>query len=134
MRSREVLRWSTSPQDALKHVKKLVAAWPHANPPNAAGWAASLAAALEPYPLGLVDECCDPRTGLAQHREFPPTVAAVTEWCNRRLTYHRGIVRWADQEAAKRPEFPAEHRQGMLKRLQNLLHGLFDKPQQQAAE
>ena len=87
------LKWSTSPQDALKATKQLIGAWPHANPPDPAGYAASLAAALAAYPLGLVQECCDPRTGLAKTREFPPTVQSINEWCDRRLAYHRGAIR-----------------------------------------
>jgi len=47
---------------------------------------------LAQYPLGIVRECCDPRYGLARAREFPPTVACIVEWCDRRLEFHRN---WA---------------------------------------
>lgn len=131
--SKAILKWSTSPQQALTLTKRLLGAWPHANPPDPIGYARSIAETLSQYPLGLVEECCDPRTGLAKAREFPPTVASIVEFCDRRLAYHRGMARWADKKASERPEFSAEHRAGMLRRWQELLRGLWQKPQQEAA-
>lgn len=130
-KSATILKWSTSPQEALKAAKMLVGSWPNARPPDADGWAASLAAALAAYPLGLVQECCDPRTGLAKTREFPPTVASINEWCEKRLKYHRGMVGWAAMKKADEPQFSETHERGMLERLQDLMHGLFDKKPQQ---
>lgn len=112
-------------------VKKLLSAWPHARPPNPAGYAASLAAVLEGYPLGVVEECCDVRTGLARHREYLPTPAAIVEWCDRRVTFHRGMVKWGERVKPER-QFSDEHRKSMLERLKSLVHGLFDKPQGEA--
>lgn len=126
-KSKEILKCATSRQAAVKQAKQLLRSWPHANPPDPAGYAEAIATTLAQYPLGLVEECCDVRTGLAKSREFPPTVAAVTDWCDRRLIYHRGIVKWGDRKAAERPEFPEAHRQSMLKRLQDLMHGIFKK-------
>lgn len=128
------IRYATSPQQAAIEAKKLTAAWPHARPPDAAGYAASLAAVLAQYPLGVVQECCDPRTGLARSREFPPTPAAIVEWCDRRVTYHRGMVKWGERSGAQRAEetrFSDDHRKSMLDRLQSLMRGLF---KQEAAE
>lgn len=85
----EILRSSTSPQTALKAAKRLVSAWPYSSPPDPEGYAAALAAALAGYPLGIVEECCDPRTGLARVREYAPTVASIVEWCDNRMIYHR---------------------------------------------
>lgn len=135
-RSIVTLKWSTSPQEALKATKQLIGAWPHANPPDPAGYAASLAAALAAYPLGLVQECCDPRTGLAKTREFPPTVQSINEWCDRRLAYHRGAIKHGEikaAEAADEAKFTDDHRKSMLGRLQDLMHGLFRQSQQEAA-
>ena len=56
---------------------------PHANPPNPGAYSLSIAKTLEKYPLGVAEECCDPQTGLARSREFPPTVACIVEWCER---------------------------------------------------
>jgi hypothetical protein len=127
-KSKAILQCATSRLDALKQAKRLIQSWPHANPPDPVGYAQAIAETLAQFPLGLVEECCDPRTGLAREREFPPTVAAVVDWCNRRLTYHRGMVKWAEQKAVERPEFPEEYRRSMLKRLQDLLHGMFKQP------
>ena len=123
------LQWSTSPQEALKAAKRLAGSWPHARPPDPEVWAASLAAALSNYPLGVVQECCDPRVGLARSREFPPTVACIVEWCDVRVKRHRGAIIHAKQEAAAKVEkrqYTDEHGQTMLQRLSKLMHNLFD--------
>jgi hypothetical protein len=123
--------------DALKQAKRLIQSWPHANPPDPGGYAQAIAETLAQYPRGLVEECCDPRTGLARNREFPPTVAAIVEWCDKRLAYHRGMVRWSNFAEHENPNinrFSPEHRMSMLKRLQDLMRGLFRKSQAEAAE
>jgi hypothetical protein len=125
-RSTIAIRYVTSPQEAIKAARRLTGSWPHARPPDPDGYAASLAAAFAAYPLGVVEECADPRVGLARSREFPPTVAAIVEWCDRRLTYHRGMVKWG-QNIVEEPAFSDEHRKTMLERLKALMHGLFDR-------
>lgn len=128
-RSAMAIKYATSPQEALRQVKRLVSSWPHARPPDPEGWAASLAATLAQYPLGVAQECCDPRVGLAKKREFPPTVVAIDEWCKRRLDYHRGMVKWnRDEQHAKahpKQTFSAEHQGGMIKKVQALMHRVF---------
>ena len=128
-RSEIALRYATTENEAAKQAKKLVAAWPHARPPDADGWALSLAAALAAYPLGVVQECCDPRIGLAQKREFVPTVAAIVEWCDKRVIYHRGMMKWGERIKPE-PEFSDDHRKGMLARLQELMRGLLKRGQE----
>jgi len=131
------LQCATSPQEALKAAKRLAGSWPHARPPDPDGWAASLAAALSDYPLGVVQECCDPRIGLARAREFPPTVASIVEWCDTRVKQHQGAIIWGRKQADDQREeavFTDAHRQTMLQRLSKLMHGLFDKPAEQAPE
>lgn len=132
-----MLKWSTSPPAALKAVKQLLAAWPHLNVPDPAGYGASLGAVLEQYPLGVVGECCDVRTGLAREREFPPTPKAIIDWCDVRVKQHQGAIIWSRQEAAAKREeriFTDEHRESMLQRWSKLLHRLIDKqPQHQEA-
>lgn len=88
----EALKFTTSPQAAIKAAKQLVGCWPHARPADPETYAAALAAVLAQYPAGVVAECCDPRVGLARKREFPPTVACVVEWCDERVEFHR---RWS---------------------------------------
>ena len=91
-KSSEMLKCETSPPAALKAAKQLVGCYPHAKPPDPEIYAGALAAVLAQYPLGLVEECCDPRCGLARKREFPPTVACVVEWCDSRLKYHQTMA------------------------------------------
>lgn len=128
LKSKAALRYAISAQMALMQAKKLTSAWPHARPPDPDGYAASLAAVLAGYPLGVVEECCDPRTGLARSREFPPTVAAVVEWCDRRVKHHRGMVKWGERIRPE-AEFSDEHRKSMLNRLQALMHTVLKRSQ-----
>ncbi len=132
----EILQYATSPQQATKAAKQLLGCFPHARPPDMETYAGAIAAVLAGYPLGVVEECCDPRTGLARSREFPPTVAVVVEWCDKRLLYHR---QWAVYVPAKKtPEydgrqFNADHRKTMLERLQGLMEPFRRKSQRQVA-
>jgi hypothetical protein len=91
---------STPDSVALKAAKTLVRQWPHARPPDADAWQIAIGAKLSTYPPMIVEECCDPRTGLATVREFPPTVQAVTDWCDHRLQYHRN---WANYRPVNKP-------------------------------
>lgn len=135
--STEALRWSTSALAALQAAKGLIRQWPHADPPDAQGWAGSIAAALQEYPVGVVEECV---RMLPRAREFPPTVAAVTEWCDRRLKQHQGAIIGARKAAAERVEadraarFSEPHRLGMLKRLQDLMRGILTHQRAREAE
>lgn len=89
---------------ALKAAKALVRQWPHARAPDFDDWQIAIAAALAMYPPGIVAECADPRYGLAKVREFPPTVAAVHEWCAGRVEYYARWAHW--QPLARREEKP----------------------------
>lgn len=95
---------------ALEAAKALVRQWPHARPPDADAWQIAIGAKLSTYPPAIVEECCDPRVGLATVRDFPPTVQAVTEWCDARLQYHRN---WANyrpvQKRIEKPDPPVKH-------------------------
>jgi hypothetical protein len=111
------VRYSISPQQAAEFGKQLVGQWPHANPPNPETYSLSIAKTLEKYPLGVVEECCDPQTGLARFREYPPTVAAVVEWCELRTRAYVAI-------SQRRPPTPEvvhseEHCATMRERLRN---------------
>ena len=95
------VRYSTSPQRAAELGKQLVGQWPHANPPNPGAYSLSIAKTLEKYPLGVAEECCDPQTGLARHREFPPTVACIVEWCERKTAAYVAVSRRGPPEPEK---------------------------------
>lgn len=104
--SRKILQCSTSPQQALGEAERLIGQWPHARPPDPKTYSAAIAATLAGYPLGIVQECCDPRKGLARTREFPPTIAAVIEWCDRRLEHHKAVAAYKGNQRSARVEVP----------------------------
>lgn len=124
-----------SPADAIKAAKQLIGLWPHAKPEDPEVYIGGLASALAQYPLGLVHECVDPRRGLAREREFPPTVACVVEWCDRRLLFHQTLAAFNGLPARREePDYSSEHRATMLQRLSKLMHDTFDAKPAQAAE
>lgn len=120
----------------------MLGCFPHARPPDAETYAGAIATVLAGYPLGVVEECCDPRTGLARSREFPPTIAAVVEWCDARTVHHQRwaayvpvkVTRQYDGSELLREEFSPEHRKTMLERLQGLMEPFRRKPHREAAE
>lgn len=131
-----MVRYSTSRPQALEQARKLVGCYPHARPPDGEGYANALADIFEQYPLGIVQECCDARTGIARSREFPPTVAAVVKWCDITLGAYRNLA--VMKLPAPEKVFSEEHCQTMRERLSKLrlskfMHGMFDK-QSVAAE
>jgi hypothetical protein len=82
---------------------------------------------LAQYPLGLVNELCDPRTGLARMREFSPTVACVVEWLDARLKHHQILARGKPLPAKPpEPDYSDAHRRAMLARLKAAIHSAFD--------
>jgi hypothetical protein len=123
IKSREILSSATSPQEAYKAAKQLVGCWPHAKPPDPQGYADGLAAVLAQYPLGLVQECVDPRTGLARSREFPPTVACVVEWCDKRLAYHQSVAEWKDPQRIDH-KTARKAQTGIMVAIRGILHTL----------
>ena len=114
------------PSTALEKARDLIKQWPHARPPDPEGWVTSLAAVLAKYPPVLVDECIDPRVGLALVREFPPTVACVAEWCDKKLSLHQALAGFKGMpQPYTEPDYDDNHRQGMLARLQGLMREIF---------
>lgn len=101
---------TTSPSVALKAAKQLVGCFPHARPPEPETYAAALGATLAQYPPAIVAECVDPRVGLARTREFPPTVAAIVEWCDARLRYYESLSKYQAREQKPEPVFTDEDR------------------------
>lgn len=122
--SKVALAQRISPRQAAEFGQMLIGQWPHANPPNPQAYSLSIAKTLEKYPLGVVGECCDPTVGLASTREYVPTVAAVTEWCDRRVKRHTGAIIHANKVAGE-VEYSDDHRKTMLGRLRDLWKGLL---------
>src|SRR6266487_1108628 len=127
-RAQIILKAVTSPQEAIRAAKQLVGCFPHAKPLDPEVYAGSLAAVLAQYPLGVVKECVDPRTGLARNREFPPTVYSVVVWCDDRLQHHKKFANYvAIGEPRQEKDFSPEHCENMLARLSKLMHEVFDR-------
>lgn len=140
-KSRAILQCETSPQQALAAAERLIGCWPHARPPDPKTYSAAISAALAGYPLGLVQECCDPRTGLARTREFPPTVAAIVEWCDERLAWHHAVAKYVARQQQAEPQFSEEYRRTMLQRIAEIprryfrsVQGAIAAPTAEAAE
>lgn len=126
--SKAALRLPVSQEEAARLGKQLIGLWPHANPPNPQAYSLGITRTLQKYPLGVVEECCDPAAGLASTREYIPTVAAVTEWCERRVKRHQGAIIHARNVAAD-VAYSEEHRKTMLGRLRDLWKSLKLVPQ-----
>lgn len=110
----------TSPSFALRAAKQLVGSFPHARPPEPEIYAGALGATLAQYPLAVVQECVDPRGGLARKLRFPPTVADVVEWCDSRLAYYRAMATYQPREQKPDREFTDEERRLAREFLANL--------------
>jgi hypothetical protein len=87
------------PSEALKAAKRLIGQWPSTKPISAEDWIEGIARTLSIYPAPIAEQCVDPVYGLAAKRDFPPTVFAVREWCDRRQTHFRN---WANYRPAPR--------------------------------
>jgi hypothetical protein len=111
--------------------KRLIGQWPHVRPADPEIYVASIAAVLAGYPLGLVQECCDPRHGLARRAEFL-TIAAVVEWCDRRLEFHQSVagyqgrIKATEARMAKYVDAPSDEKQaGLISRMISGVVGLL---------
>lgn len=121
-----MIQSSTSPQQAFSAAEQLLGQWPHAKPPNPKTYSAAIAATLAAYPPGIVQECCDPRKGLARTREFPPTVAAIIEWCDLRLAHHIAVAAYQGN-ARPREVIEEQISPEQKSAFGGLLNGLLDK-------
>jgi hypothetical protein len=117
------VRYSTSRRQALEQARKLIGCYPHSRPPDVDAYANALADVLEQYPFGVVEECCNPRTGIVRRREFPPTIACIVQWCD----LYTGAAMNLARLGPPKPEqtFSDEHCRSMRQRLQALMHNLL---------
>ncbi len=73
----------------------------------------SVALVLIDYPLALVEECVDPRRGLARKSPFL-AISGLIEWLDDRLEFYKGLAAWRGQVEQTRPELtPAECDKGL---------------------
>lgn len=118
MEAKAALQCATSPQAALALAEKLIGCWPHARPPDPKTYSAAVSATLAGYPLKVAQECADPRVGLAREREFPPTVAALVAWCDKRLAFYEAVAKYTGRSVAlPAPEYTEEHCAEMRERI-----------------
>lgn len=111
--ARGLLSRPTTPKQAADAAKRLVGNFPNLKPDDPARFIASLADILGDYPLGLVEECCDPR-GLAKRVEFL-SIKSLTGWMDTRLEFYQSLAGWQDRVAPARPELSeAECGKGLL--------------------
>lgn len=104
-----ILAQPCTPAQASKAAKTLTGAFAHLRPDNPETFIASIAAVLAQYPLGLVEECCDPRRGLARSIEFL-SVKAIVEWCDTRLAFHQALAAYVAPKRREEPELTHEER------------------------
>jgi hypothetical protein len=81
------------PSEALKATKQIVGSYAHLKPDQPEIFLASIAAVLAQYPWGIVEECADPRKGIARTVEFL-SVAKVADWCDERLAFYQSAARY----------------------------------------
>lgn len=62
-----------------------------------------MAAVLSVYPLPIVEECCDPRVGLASKVIFF-SIAELTDWLARRLEFYQSVAAYQRPPAARQIE------------------------------
>lgn len=116
--------------DVIRAASRLIGSVPHGKPADPETYAAAISAALADYPIGVIEECCDPRTGLVRKLDYLPTVKQVIDWCDSRLDYHRKMANWRPREPEPPPlQFSDEHRRTMLGKLVELFRGMKERRQ-----
>lgn len=134
MEAKGIVQCGTSPQAALALAEKLIGCWPHAKPPDPKTYSAAVSATLAGYPLKVAQECADPRVGLAREREFPPTVAAIVTWCDKRCAYYQALAAWnPPAPALPAPEYSEEHCAAMREKIAEIPKVYF-RPMSAAAK
>ncbi len=122
--SRVVLSSTTSATEAAKAAKQLIGSYAHMKPGDPDVFVASIAAVLSQYPLGIVQECADPRSGVARKVKFL-SVAELVEWLDDRLENHRALASYKPRPPAlPAPVFTEEHKATMRAKLTELFRWL----------
>jgi hypothetical protein len=89
---------------------------------------AALAAVLADYPLGLVSECADPRTGIARTLKFL-SIAELVEWLDKRLAHHRALANHVPRPPALPPPvYSEEHKATMREKIAALIRSIAGRP------
>lgn len=124
------LRDSVAPSLALKAAKQLVGSYAHLKPDQPETFLASIASVLAQYPAGVVQECVDPRRGLARKAEFL-SIAKVVEWCDAKLAHFQALASYQRRlsEAQPQREFTDEERKAASEFMARLAQELAGRTQ-----
>jgi hypothetical protein len=89
-----MVRYSTSRLSALENARKLIGYFANARPADAEGYIGGLAQIFEDYPLGIVEECCHIKRGVARTcGDFLPSPQRVMDWCDLQLGAAKNLIR-----------------------------------------
>lgn len=124
------MAFSTSPSRAGEAAKALVGQWAHLKVDQPDVFIRTIAAVLSQYPLGIVEECVDPRTGPVNKLRFL-NVADLRPWLDQRLEYHQALAKHVPRPAVPAlppPRLTPEHRAGMIARFKGLLAAMQRAP------
>ena len=89
--AKTILAQSSTPSQSAKAAKQIVGTFAHVRADNPETFIASVAAVLSQYPLGVIEDCADPRIGIARKVEFL-SVKSLVEWCDARLAFYQGLA------------------------------------------
>jgi hypothetical protein len=92
--AKAIVAKGTTPSEASQAAKTLVGSFAHLRPDNPQVFIASIAAVLAQYPRGVVEECVDPRCGIARKVEFL-SIKALVEWCDVRLAFYQALASYS---------------------------------------
>lgn len=124
--SRSTIARSTTEVDAARAAKTLIGSYAFLKVHDPDVFNASIAAVLSQYPLGLVQECVDPRRGAARKIKFL-SVNELVDWLDGRLEFHQALARHVPRVALPAPVpkvHPPEHRATMVERFRALVASL----------
>jgi hypothetical protein len=96
--SERLLASRCSPSEAAKAAAQLFGCYRKGDANDPETYALAVAAVLSTYPVEVVREVCDPRTGIPGRLKWLPVVAEVKEACEAVMQTHRLRVRTAETE------------------------------------
>lgn len=113
----------TTSAEAAKMAKRLTGSYANLRPHDPDGFIASIAAVLAQYPARLVEECCDPRIGIARKVEFL-SVKSLAEWCDAKLAFYQSLAAHKPVLRLAPPELPPEQAKRGLAAFRGILKTL----------
>lgn len=119
--ARSILARPTTRTEALRQAKRLTGSFSNLRAPDPEQFAEAVADVLEQYPLGLVEECCDARIGLARKVEFL-SIKSLADWLDQRGAHYAALSRWQPPRLAALP--PPDPEPGAAKRVSAAIRGL----------